>query len=64
MSIDMSGYIERDSLKIEILEKLNESPAVALLGARQVGKTTLAREICGSSAESVFRAVKGEDTEG
>jgi predicted AAA+ superfamily ATPase len=53
MSIDMSGYIERDSLKIEILEKLNESPAVALLGARQVGKTTLAREICSHLVEGV-----------
>lgn len=53
MTIDMQGYIPRLSLQREIHEKLKESPAVALLGARQVGKTTLAREICASLEEGV-----------
>jgi predicted AAA+ superfamily ATPase len=29
----------------EVMTKLDEFPAVALYGARQVGKTTLARQI-------------------
>jgi predicted AAA+ superfamily ATPase len=36
--------IER-RLKAELLARLDQSPAVALLGPRQVGKTTLARDI-------------------
>ncbi len=44
----MSGYLPRVKLQNEITERLAESPVVALLGARQVGKTTLAREICSS----------------
>jgi predicted AAA+ superfamily ATPase len=32
-------------LKAELLARLDQSPAVALLGPRQVGKTTLARDI-------------------
>ncbi len=43
--MDMKGYIPRLDLEEEINVKLKESPAVALLGARQVGKTTLARKI-------------------
>jgi predicted AAA+ superfamily ATPase len=36
-----------------LLERLDESPAVALLGPRQVGKTTLAQEI-GESGPSLY----------
>jgi len=36
--------IER-RIKVELAERLDQAPAVALLGPRQVGKTTLAREI-------------------
>src|SRR3546814_19407364 len=36
--------IER-RIKAELAERLDQAPAVALLGPRQVGKTTLAREI-------------------
>ena len=43
--MDMQGCIPRLGLEEEINVKLKESPAVALLGARQVGKTTLARKI-------------------
>lgn len=37
--------IERAALKSKILNELNRFPAVALLGPRQCGKTTIAREI-------------------
>jgi hypothetical protein len=33
------------SLKKKLLERLGQTPAVALLGSRQVGKTTLARDL-------------------
>ena len=44
----MQGYIPRLRIGEEIKVKLKESPTVALLGARQVGKTTLARKISDS----------------
>ena len=40
--------IPRPALAFQITRRLAESPAVALLGARQVGKTTLARQIAAS----------------
>lgn len=39
----MQQLIARSALLEQIRERLSESPVVALLGARQVGKTTLAR---------------------
>ncbi|GBH32096.1 AAA family ATPase [Sphingobium xenophagum] len=36
--------IER-RIRNELIARLDESPAVALLGPRQVGKTTLAQEL-------------------
>ena len=41
----MQQYIARPSLLAEVAGGLSEVPAVALLGARQVGKTTLARQL-------------------
>jgi predicted AAA+ superfamily ATPase len=42
-------------VQTEIMELLDEFPAVAVLGPRQVGKTTLAREIAASiPAEAVY----------
>jgi uncharacterized protein len=41
----MPASVERLALLESIRTRLAESPAVALLGARQVGKTTLARQI-------------------
>ena len=41
----MQQYIARSSLLEAVAGGLSESPAVALLGARQVGKTTLARQV-------------------
>ena len=40
--------------KRRILQYLNETPAVALLGPRQVGKTTLARDIAAQTPESLY----------
>ena len=44
----MQQSIPRAALAFQITRSLAESPAVALLGARQVGKTTLARQIAAS----------------
>ncbi|WP_158797316.1 ATP-binding protein [Pedobacter sp. L105] len=42
-------------VKIDILELLEEFPAVAVLGPRQVGKTTLAQEVAASmDTESIY----------
>lgn len=38
-------HIERHSLLRDVVRKLRKAPAVAMLGARQVGKTTLAHEV-------------------
>ena len=40
----MHGYIQR-SLSIQIINSLNHFPVVALLGPRQCGKSTLAKEL-------------------
>ncbi len=44
----MQQTMDRPDLRRATLQGLAESPAVALLGARQVGKTTLARSIAAS----------------
>jgi predicted AAA+ superfamily ATPase len=44
-----STVIQRDSRAREILKRLQEFPVVAILGARQVGKTTLARQVISGS---------------
>lgn len=41
----MQQYITRQSLLSTVSSGLSEAPVVALLGARQVGKTTLARQV-------------------
>ena len=40
--------------KQRILQYLDETPAVALLGPRQVGKTTLARDIAAQTPDSLY----------
>ncbi len=45
MQADIQYVLRREALLADIRQRLTESPAVALLGARQVGKTTLARQI-------------------
>lgn len=49
----MRGSITRLALP-EVLSRLRESPAVALLGPRQCGKTTLAKEIVGQVTGAVY----------
>lgn len=44
-SNDMQQIIDRPRLLDDVLLRLRESPVVALLGARQVGKTTLAGRV-------------------
>lgn len=48
----MHGYIDR-IMSNKIISKINNSPAVAILGARQCGKTTLAKNIL-SGYKSVY----------
>ena len=48
----MQQYVERTELLSAVIESLSEAPAVALLGARQVGKTTLAGQVASEWAGS------------
>ena len=41
----MQGYIARTQLKKRLKELLDNYPAVAILGARQVGKSTLTKKL-------------------
>lgn len=43
--MDKRSIVERDSLRAATLTAISEAPVTVLLGARQVGKTTLARQI-------------------
>ena len=43
--MDIQQQIARPDLRHTTLQSLSEAPVVALLGARQVGKTTLARQV-------------------
>jgi len=49
----MHGYLQRD-LRPHLEEGLANFPAVALLGPRQVGKTTLAQEVIESQEGSLY----------
>ena len=44
----MQRYVGRSGLLAATMERLSEAPVVALLGARQVGKTTLASQVMSS----------------
>lgn len=48
----MQQLIDRTDLLDDVLLRLRESPVVALLGARQVGKTTLAQQVIARFATS------------
>ena len=50
--INMQQSIVRQRLLSDIQVRLRESPVVVLLGARQVGKTTLAMQIAQMMRES------------
>ncbi len=49
----MQKYIHRD-LENKINKRLKNNPAVALLGARQVGKSTIAKKIIEQFKNSVY----------
>jgi predicted AAA+ superfamily ATPase len=48
------AIIERNDYLLKIKELLKNNPVVALIGPRQVGKTTLAKEIAAEYAASTF----------
>ena len=50
----MKGYIHRDSLHKKLEEMLENFPAVAILGARQVGKSTLAKHTLKSLKNTIY----------
>lgn len=50
---NMHGYINRNITQL-IKKRLNSNPAVALLGARQVGKSTLAENILEQYPDSIY----------
>ena len=49
-----NARIERRALHARVQRSLRDSPVVALVGPRQCGKTTLAREIAGSRRGTYF----------
>ena len=46
--------LNRTALELEVRAALRRSPAVALIGPRQVGKTTLARSLLGADSANYF----------
>jgi uncharacterized protein len=46
--------LTRSALELEVRAALKRSPAVALIGPRQVGKTTLARSLLGPQSSNYF----------
>lgn len=58
-------HIERTGWVEEVIRRLKHSPVVALLGARQVGKTTLAHEVaqCWKGTVTSFDLEKARDRE-
>ena len=50
----MQGYLQRQGLLNSLRELLANFPAVALLGARQVGKSTLAKQVINSFRDAVY----------
>lgn len=49
----MHGYIDR-KITPKVVESLEDYPVVALLGARQVGKSTLAKKICAGFENAIY----------
>ena len=49
---DIQQFVPRHGWRTTVVQGLAEVPAVALLGARQTGKTTLAREVAAAWPES------------
>jgi len=49
----MNDYIER-KLETNLVERLRNMPAVAILGPRQVGKSTLAKRVLSRIENSIY----------
>jgi len=49
----MHDYVARNCLP-QIIKRLANNPAVALLGPRQVGKSTLAKHICEHQSGALY----------
>jgi uncharacterized protein len=47
-------FIPRPQIKTALREALDRSPVVALIGARQVGKTTLARQLAEDLRDTLY----------
>ena len=50
----MQGYIDRRFLNQELTELLDNYPVVAILGARQVGKSTLAKKVLSQRQNTLY----------
>ena len=50
----MQSYLKREQLQNKLKELLKNYPAVAILGARQVGKSTLAKKVLKQFKNAVF----------
>ncbi len=53
MNNDLHGYIARN-VELDVRKRLSRNPALALLGPRQCGKSTLARHLLKDFADSVY----------
>jgi hypothetical protein len=53
--------IARKRIQEAIVEGLMRQPSVALLGARQCGKTTLARQVVGETGARIFDLENSDD---
>ncbi len=53
-SLNIQGMLKREKLLARLRAGLKAAPAVALLGPRQCGKTTLARQLAGASQNTYF----------
>jgi hypothetical protein len=53
--------IDRSDMRTSILKGIENSPGVALLGPRQCGKTTLAREVAQQLGGRIFDLENPED---
>ena len=53
--------IAREKIQTSIVKGLNQFPGVALLGPRQCGKTTLARQIANEQGARIFDLENPDD---
>ena len=54
----MQSYLKRSDLQKKLRELLKDYPVVAILGARQVGKSTLAKQVLKTFKKAVLPCPK------